>query len=41
MKAAVWNGQYDLSIKNVSVSTPARGEVLIKTKVVGIIDRVF
>ncbi len=36
MKAAVWNGPYDLSIKDVQVPTPSRGEVLIKTKAVGI-----
>ena len=36
MKAAVWNGPYDLSIKDVQVPSPSRGEVLIETKVVGI-----
>jgi len=36
MKAAVWNGPYDLSIKDVPVPSPSQGEVLIKTKVVGI-----
>ena len=36
MKAAVWNGPYDLSIKDVPLPTPSRGEVLIKTRVVGI-----
>jgi L-iditol 2-dehydrogenase len=36
MKAAVWNGSYDLSIKQVTRPSPSDGEVLIKTKVVGI-----
>ena len=36
MKAAVWNGPYELSIKQVPRPSPASGEVLIKTKVVGI-----
>jgi len=36
MKAAVWNGPYDLSIQDVDVPSPGRGEVLIETKAVGI-----
>jgi 2-desacetyl-2-hydroxyethyl bacteriochlorophyllide A dehydrogenase len=36
MKAAVWNGPYDLSIQDVEVPSPGRGEVLIETKAVGI-----
>jgi L-iditol 2-dehydrogenase len=36
MKAAVWNGPYDLSVKDVPVPTPKMGEVLIQTKAVGI-----
>jgi len=36
MKAAVWSGPYDLSIKEVPRPSPADGEVLIKTKAVGI-----
>lgn len=36
MKAAVWNGPYDLSIQEVPRPTPAEGEVLIKTQAVGI-----
>ena len=36
MKAAVWNGPYDLSIKEVPRPSPASGEVLIRTKAVGI-----
>jgi L-iditol 2-dehydrogenase len=36
MKAAVWNGPYDLSIKDVPVPSPKMGEVLIQTKAVGI-----
>ena len=36
MKAAVWNGPYDLSIREVDVPSPGRGEVLIQTKAVGI-----
>jgi L-iditol 2-dehydrogenase len=36
MKAAVWNGPYELSIKEVPVPSPGRDEVLIKTKAVGI-----
>jgi L-iditol 2-dehydrogenase len=36
MKAAVWNGPYELSIKQAPRPSPASGEVLIKTKVVGI-----
>lgn len=36
MKAAVWNGPYKLSIEEVPRPTPAEGELLIKTKVVGI-----
>ena len=36
MKAAVWNGPYDLSLQDVDVPSPKRGEVLIETKAVGI-----
>jgi 2-desacetyl-2-hydroxyethyl bacteriochlorophyllide A dehydrogenase len=36
MKAAVWKGPYDLSIQDVDVPSPGRGEVLIETKAVGI-----
>jgi 2-desacetyl-2-hydroxyethyl bacteriochlorophyllide A dehydrogenase len=36
MKAAVWNGPHDLSIQDVDVPSPGRGEVLIETKAVGI-----
>ena len=36
MKAAVWNGPNDLSIKQVPRPTASEGEVLIKTKAVGI-----
>ena len=36
MKAAVWNGPFDLSIKDVTVPSPGSGEVLIATKAVGI-----
>jgi L-iditol 2-dehydrogenase len=36
MKAAVWNGPYNLSIQEVPRPAPAEGEVLIKTKAVGI-----
>jgi len=36
MKAVVWNGPYDLSIRDMPVPAPLRGEVLIKTRAVGI-----
>ncbi len=36
MKAAVWNGPYDLSIQEVPCPRHGEGEVLIKTKAVGI-----
>ncbi len=36
MKAAVWNGPYKLSIQEVPRPTPGEGEVLIRTKAVGI-----
>jgi L-iditol 2-dehydrogenase len=36
MKAAVWNGPFDLSLKEVPVPSPAAGEVLIRTKAVGV-----
>jgi len=36
MKAVVWNGPYKLSLKEVEKPIPSRGEVLIKTKAVGI-----
>ena len=36
MKAAVWNGPYNLSIQEVPCPTPSEGEVLIRTKAVGI-----
>lgn len=36
MKAAVWNGPCDLTIRDVPELTPSEGEVLIQTKVVGI-----
>lgn len=36
MKAAVWNGPNDLSIKQVPRPSASEGEVLIKTKAVGI-----
>lgn len=36
MKAVVWNGPYDLSIQEVPRPSPGEGEVLIKTKAVGI-----
>jgi 2-desacetyl-2-hydroxyethyl bacteriochlorophyllide A dehydrogenase len=36
MKAAVWNGPYDLSVQDVEVPSPGKGEVLIETKAVGI-----
>jgi threonine dehydrogenase-like Zn-dependent dehydrogenase len=36
MKAAVWRGLSDLSIQDVPQPTPSEGEVLIKTKAVGI-----
>lgn len=36
MKAAVWNGPFKLSIEEVPRPSPTEGEVLIKTKVVGI-----
>jgi len=36
MKAVVWNGPHDLKIKDIPVPAPGRGEVLIKTRAVGI-----
>ncbi len=36
MKAAVWNGPYKLSIQEVPRPSPSEGEVLIRTKAVGI-----
>ena len=36
MKAALWNGPYNLSIQEVPCPTPSEGEVLIRTKAVGI-----
>ena len=36
MKAAVWRGLSDLSIQDVPQPNPSEGEVLIKTKAVGI-----
>ena len=36
MKAAVWNGPGDMAIKDVPVPAPSRGEVLVKTRAVGI-----
>ncbi|MBA7633630.1 D-arabitol-phosphate dehydrogenase [subsurface metagenome] len=36
MKAVVWNGPKDLTIKDLPCPTPGKSEVLIKTKVVGI-----
>jgi 2-desacetyl-2-hydroxyethyl bacteriochlorophyllide A dehydrogenase len=36
MKAAVWNGPHDLAVKEVPEPHPSKGEVLIKTKAVGI-----
>lgn len=36
MKAAVWDGPYALSIKSVEKPLPGPGDVLIKTKAVGI-----
>jgi len=36
MKAVVWDGPYKLSIKEVEKPIPSRGEVLIKTRAVGI-----
>lgn len=38
MKAAVWKGPYKLSLEEMSVQEPGRGEVLIKTKAVGICE---
>lgn len=36
MKAVVWEGPYQLSLKEVKRPVPAGGEVLIKTKAVGV-----
>lgn len=36
MKAMVWNGPFDLNIKDVPIPSPSKGEVLIKTRAVGI-----
>jgi len=36
MKAAVWNGPFDLTAKDMPIPVPAKDEVLIKTKSVGI-----
>ncbi len=36
MKAAVWNGPYRLSIQDVPLPSASEGEVLIRTKAVGI-----
>ena len=36
MKAAVWNGPCDLTIRDLPELTPSAGEVLIQTKAVGI-----
>jgi len=36
MKAAVWNGPHDLSIQEVPIPSPGRGEVLVQTRAVGI-----
>ncbi|MFW6180215.1 MAG: zinc-dependent alcohol dehydrogenase [Spirochaetota bacterium] len=36
MKAAVWNGPHDLSIRDVPVPAPGLGEVRIRTRVVGV-----
>ncbi len=36
MKAVVWNGPYDMSLREVPVPEPSGGEVLIKTQAVGI-----
>jgi L-iditol 2-dehydrogenase len=36
MKAVVWNGPFDIALKDVPVPTPRKGEVLVRTKVVGI-----
>jgi len=36
MKAVVWKGPYNLSLEETAKPSPARGEVLIKTKAVGV-----
>ena len=36
MKAVVWDGPFKLSLKEVEKPIPSRGEILIKTKAVGI-----
>ncbi|MGQ9616286.1 MAG: zinc-dependent alcohol dehydrogenase [Spirochaetota bacterium] len=36
MKAVVWNGPFDMSLQEVPVPEPSKGEVLIRTKAVGI-----
>ena len=36
MKAAVWEGPYKLSLKDVERPVPGDGEVLVRTKAVGI-----
>lgn len=36
MKAVVWDGPFKLSLKKVEKPVPSRGEILIKTKAVGI-----
>lgn len=36
MKAAMWRGPFELSVEDVPVPKPCKGEVLIKTMVVGV-----
>jgi len=36
MKALVWEGPFEMEIKEVEKPRPKRGEVLIKTKSVGV-----
>ncbi|UCB46835.1 MAG: alcohol dehydrogenase catalytic domain-containing protein [Spirochaetota bacterium] len=36
MKAVIWNGAYNLTLKEVPKPSPSKGEVLIRTKAVGV-----